>query len=83
MRVDSAEPDRLHRLLVDHRGEVAVERNGSLTVTGIDARTVGIVAGAAGITLYELSSRSASLEEAFMELTRDAAEYITTQGAAA
>ena len=30
---------------------------------------------AAGITLYELSPQSASLEEAFMELTRDAAEY--------
>jgi ABC-2 type transport system ATP-binding protein len=83
VRVDSEEPARLHRLLADHRGEVTVQRDGTLTVTGMDARTVGIVAGAAGITLYELSSHSASLEEAFMELTRDAAEYITTQGAAA
>jgi ABC-2 type transport system ATP-binding protein len=48
----------------------------------MNARDVGIVAGAAGITLYELSPHSASLEEAFMELTRDAAEY-RTRGAAA
>ena len=51
-------------------------------MTGIEARDVGIVAGTAGITLYELTTQSASLEEAFMELTRDAAEY-TTRGAAA
>lgn len=51
-------------------------------VTGRTARDVGEAAGAAGITLYELSTQSASLEEAFMELTRDAAEY-TTSGAAA
>ena len=45
---------------------------------------------ALGITLYELSPRSASLEEAFMELTRDASEYraggdqtTMSQGAAA
>ena len=44
-------------------------------VTGIDAREIGTIAGSAGITLYELSPRNASLEEAFMELTRDAAEY--------
>ena len=83
VRVDSAEPERLRRLLLDHRATVAAETNGALTVTGLDARTVGIVAGAAGITLYELSSHSASLEEAFMQLTRDAAQYVTTQGVAA
>ena len=50
----------------------------------------GIVAGTAGITLYELSPQSASLEDAFMELTREASEYhaggdlaTTSRGAAA
>ncbi len=33
----------------------------------MDARDVGILAGPEGITLYELSPRSASLEEAFFE----------------
>ena len=46
------------------------------------ARDVGIVAAAEGIVLYELSPRTASLEEAFFELTRDATDY-TTRGAAA
>jgi len=46
-------------------------------VTGMTARDVGTVAGSTGITLYELSPQSASLEEAFMELTRDTAQYTT------
>ena len=54
----------------------------SLIVTGIEARDVGIAAAAAGIVLYELTPQSASLEDVFFELTRDATEY-TTRGAAA
>jgi ABC-2 type transport system ATP-binding protein len=83
VRVDSAEPERLRTLLLAHCVDVAAEPDGALTVTGLDARTVGIVAGAAGITLYELSSHAASLEEAFMQLTRDAAQYVTARGVAA
>ncbi len=83
VRVDAAEPDRLRALLHERGTEVSVQPDGSLAVTGIAAREIGIVAGAAGITLYELAPHSASLEEAFMELTRDAAEYTTQRGAAA
>jgi ABC-2 type transport system ATP-binding protein len=82
VRVDAADPGRLQHLLTDAGGNVSVDPQGSLVVTGMEARDVGIVAGIAGITLYELSPRSASLEQAFMELTRDAVEY-TTRGAAA
>jgi ABC-2 type transport system ATP-binding protein len=81
VRVDTSEPERLRSLLVGAGGTVTTDVDGALVVTGTTARDVGIVAGDAGITLYELSPRSASLEEAFMELTRDAAEYTT--GAAA
>jgi ABC-2 type transport system ATP-binding protein len=83
VRVQTADPEHLRRLLAARGAEVAAQHNGTLSVAGIDARDVGITAAAAGITLYELSPQSASLEEAFMELTRDAAEYTTTQGAAA
>src|SRR5688572_2956428 len=83
VRVDTAEPERLRVLLVDRGADVSTQADGTFAVTGLDARDVGTVAAAAGIALYELSSQSASLEEAFMELTRDAAEYTTTQGAAA
>ena len=83
VRVDAAEPERLRHLLHDHGAEISPRPDGTLAVTGMDARHIGIVASTAGITLYELTPRSASLEEAFMELTRDAAEYTTTRGAAA
>ncbi|MEV0164955.1 ABC transporter ATP-binding protein [Nonomuraea fuscirosea] len=46
-----------------------------LLVTGMEAADVGRLAAAEGVTLFELSVRHASLEETFMELTRDAAEY--------
>jgi ABC-2 type transport system ATP-binding protein len=75
VRVETAEPQTLQRLLGEAGASVDAEPDGTLIVTGIRARDVGIVAGNAGITLYELSPRHASLEEAFMELTRDASEY--------
>jgi ABC-2 type transport system ATP-binding protein len=34
-----------------------------------------MAAGAAGITLLELTAQQTSLEDAFMELTSDAVEY--------
>ena len=39
------------------------------------ARTIGLTAAEHGIALYELTPRTVSLEEAFMELTKDAVEY--------
>ncbi|WP_328551805.1 MULTISPECIES: ABC transporter ATP-binding protein [unclassified Streptomyces] len=46
-----------------------------LQVTGLTARAIGLKAAEHGIPLFELSSRTVSLEEAFMDLTRDAVEY--------
>jgi len=55
---------------------------GTLTVSGLTTDQIGRVAGAAGITLLELTAEQASLEEAFIDLTRDAAEFrATTSGA--
>ena len=89
VRVDADAPEALARLLRDKGADVDTGADGVLAVTRMDARDVGIVAAGAGITLYELSPRTASLEEAFMELTRDASEYHAggtvpaTEGAAA
>jgi ABC-2 type transport system ATP-binding protein len=47
----------------------------TLIVTGLECRDVGIIAADAGITLYELSRQEASLEEAFMEMTRGSEEF--------
>jgi ABC-2 type transport system ATP-binding protein len=82
VRVDTPEADRLRTLVQSLGATTTTDADGALVVTGTTAREIGTAAGTAGITLYELTPQSASLEEAFMELTRDAAEY-TTRGAAA
>jgi ABC-2 type transport system ATP-binding protein len=46
-----------------------------IEVTGMDSAEVGKLAAAHGIVLFELIPVKASLEEAFMELTRDSVEY--------
>jgi len=44
-------------------------------ITGMDSAEVGRLAATHGIALVELTPIRASLEEAFMELTRDSVEY--------
>ncbi|CAL9549468.1 ABC transporter ATP-binding protein [Streptomyces sp. enrichment culture] len=46
-----------------------------LAVTGLDAARIGALAAAAGVELHELAPRQRSLEDAFMELTRDSVDY--------
>jgi ABC-2 type transport system ATP-binding protein len=56
-------------------GPVTEQPDGSLFVAGAGLAEVGEVAGRHGVTLHELSERAASLEEAFLEATSQAAEY--------
>ncbi len=60
---------------------VAVTSQGAdvLEVTGMDSAQIGLVAARAGIALVELTPQHASLEEAFMEITRDAVEFATAR----
>jgi ABC-2 type transport system ATP-binding protein len=51
------------------------ELDGGLTVHGTKTDDVGKLAYGAGVTVLELTNHSASLEEAFLELTADAQEY--------
>jgi ABC-2 type transport system ATP-binding protein len=46
-----------------------------IEIAGMDSAEVGKLAAAGGIVLFELIPVRASLEEAFMELTRDSVEY--------
>jgi ABC-2 type transport system ATP-binding protein len=74
VRVRSADPAALADLLRSR--EVAFEEaDGALAVSGLSTDQVGRLAGAAGITLLELTAQQASLEEAFIDLTRDAVEF--------
>ena len=49
--------------------------DGALEVAGLTAEQIGEAAAANGIVLHELTPQQASLEEAFMELTRDDVEF--------
>ena len=56
---------------------------GALVVTGLDAAAIGAVACAHDIALVELATHSATLEEAFFDLTRDETDYHAGQLAGA
>jgi ABC-2 type transport system ATP-binding protein len=73
--VRSRRGGELAGLLARHGAAVAAQTDGGLTVTGLDAGQIGDLAAASGIALHELTPRHASLEEAFMELTRDSVDY--------
>jgi ABC-2 type transport system ATP-binding protein len=75
VRVRSTDPDALASLLRSRDATVSGAEDGALAVSGLSTDQVGRIAGAAGITLLELTAQQASLEEAFMDLTRDAVEF--------
>jgi ABC-2 type transport system ATP-binding protein len=77
VRVRSDEAPRLHDLLAADGVSVTSTERDLLTVTGLSSAEIGKVAADAQIALIELTPQQASLEEAFMELTRDAVEFGT------
>ena len=57
-------------------GAVTVpEEDGSLSVRGPDEVAIGELAASISVVLHELAPQSASLEDAFMELTEASVEY--------
>ncbi|MET7399080.1 ABC transporter ATP-binding protein [Dactylosporangium sp. NPDC005572] len=54
---------------------VTTTEAGVLQVARADATVIGELAARQGIPLYELTPRRASLEEAYMDLTKEAVEY--------
>ncbi|MFC4495193.1 ATP-binding cassette domain-containing protein [Streptomyces ovatisporus] len=75
VHVHTGETDRLRALLAGPDVVVTSQERGALEVTGLSGERIGRIAADNGIALAELTPRRASLEEAFMELTRDAVEY--------
>jgi ABC-2 type transport system ATP-binding protein len=78
VRADDRET--LARHLSEAGGQVEPGADGALVVTGLDARQIGRAALEAEVVLSELTPQRLSLEEAYMNLTRDSLEF---QGAAA
>ena len=75
VRVRSTDPAALAALLRSREVAVSEATDGALAVSGLSTDQVGRLAGGAGITLLELTAQQASLEEAFIDLTRDAVEF--------
>lgn len=71
----SPQRDHLAQLLREHGATVDFEDGDALAITGPGTPAVGEMAARHGIVLHELVARQASLEEAFMNRTRDAVDY--------
>ncbi|MGA6226590.1 ABC transporter ATP-binding protein [Streptomyces umbrinus] len=78
VRVQSPQAASLRDLLLGDGVSVSSSRTGVLDVQGLEASEIGERAAAAGLVLHELFVQEASLEEAFMELTRDSVECHAT-----
>lgn len=72
--VRTPQADELRGMLAA-AAQVRSEDSETLVVTGLEAPKIGALASAGGVELHELAPRQASLEQAFMALTRDAVEY--------
>jgi ABC-2 type transport system ATP-binding protein len=77
VKVRTAEAARLGQLLAGDGVVVTGQGADLLEVAGMDSAQIGLTAARAGIALIELTPQHASLEEAFMEITRDALEFAT------
>ncbi len=75
VRVVSPDAARLRDLLVGPDVAVSSDAPDRLEIEGLQARDVGVAAAEHGLVLHQLVDVAPSLEEAFMELTRDTVAY--------
>jgi len=75
VRTSTATEEALLTTVLTGAGAQVAEDGGAMCVTGLCAAEVGEMAASVGVTLHELSPQMASLEDAFMELTRDSVEF--------
>ena len=73
--VRSPDADRLAEIIALDGGKVTASGTEELRVVGMEAPRVGELAAAERVVLHELTPQRGSLEEAFMELTRETVEY--------
>ncbi|WP_370949347.1 ABC transporter ATP-binding protein [Amycolatopsis sp. cg5] len=75
VRVISPSGTELATVLENAGGTVTKLDDGSLTVVGMDAPRIGDLALERGLGLHELTPVRASLEAAFMDLTKNSVQY--------
>jgi ABC-2 type transport system ATP-binding protein len=78
VRVRSPQSRELRERVLGPQVRVSSDEPGVLEIEGLTASQVGQAAARNGFELHELTPYQASLEEAFMKLTRDEIEYRTT-----
>jgi ABC-2 type transport system ATP-binding protein len=66
---------RLAALATEAGATVTAGEDGALHLLALDAASLGDLAAAAGIPIHELTTRHASLEEAYIDMTHDSVEY--------
>jgi ABC-2 type transport system ATP-binding protein len=75
VRVRTPQADRLADLVTSAGGKAVPDGEGALLVTELGLERIGDLAFDNGIRVHELAPLQASLEQAFMEMTRDSVEY--------
>lgn len=78
VEVVSPDAQELMPLLAAGGVTISSQDGGRLEVAGLDAARIGEIAAANHLILHQLTTVSASLETAYLELTRDAVEYAGT-----
>ena len=77
VKVRSPQADQLMAILQANGTTVRNNAEGTLEVDGLISDEIGTLAAGHGITLFELATQEASLEEAYMAITEAAREYTT------
>ena len=73
--VRTPQASELWELLTGPGVRATIVSTGQLEVRGLSAEQIGDIAWEHHIRIHELATQQASLEQAFMEMTRDAVEY--------
>jgi ABC-2 type transport system ATP-binding protein len=73
----------LARVLMAQGATVAPEDDSGLAVSGMEAAAIAGLAAGHGIPVHELTPRHASLEDAYLDITKDSVEYQAGEGAVA
>src|SRR5438874_2038137 len=81
VRVRSPQASALRDLVVGPDVVVETVEPGVLEIVGLSAEQIGDAAAERGFAIHELTPQHASLEEAFMDLTREDVEYRAGQAA--
>ncbi|WNV88664.1 ATP-binding cassette domain-containing protein [Umezawaea sp. Da 62-37] len=76
--VRTPDPAGLRRVLENAGATVAVD-DGALLVQGLETGDIADLASRQGIAVHELTPRSATLEDAYLELTEDSVEFRTSE----